>query len=523
MNCLDDLSELGVDTEVRGAPLRRALGIVTVAWVFGSVWVTATAGAPLAIYARSLNASEFQFGLLSALPFIASLISMPASVLTERTGKRKRIFLCGSYINRLMWFPLALIPFWMVSTYGLASSSIAMGVFLAMMFIMHASGAIGGPAWMSWMADVVPERSRGKYFSRRRQWGILSAIPAAFLAGWLMDRYTSSGADANQLVNLKWCAILFMGAAVFGVADIHLFQYVPDVPKQPQKRASLLKIMGEPLRDRNFLWFAGFVATLVFAVSFMGQFVTLYMIDKLKITNIGTQLMLLVAPMVAQLALLPVWGAAADRMGKKPVLAIASLGLVPVGFGWCLMSEDRIWLGYILSAAGAALWAGVEVANLNLVLEMAGSGDDEKAEERSGSSYVAANSVIINIAGCLGGLASGIIAQSLRNWHWDVHALGFGRITFFEVLFALSAGLRLIAAVVFLPMIHEPQARPTREALRFMSANIYNNLFTAILQPLRVVRLRYRQTYLTHAKVPPVPAPAPVQAIPSPPPQHKAA
>ena len=63
-----------------------------------------------------------------------------------------------------------------------------MSAFLVLMFVMHSGGAVGGPAWTSWMADVVPDRSRGKYFSRRRQWGIASAIPAALFAGWLLDR-----------------------------------------------------------------------------------------------------------------------------------------------------------------------------------------------------------------------------------------------------------------------------------------------------------------------------------------------
>src|SRR4051794_8882744 len=72
--------------DLRGPRLRNALGLVTVAWVFGSVWQTATAGAPLTLFATSLRASQFQFGLLSALPFIASLVSMPASLLIERTG-----------------------------------------------------------------------------------------------------------------------------------------------------------------------------------------------------------------------------------------------------------------------------------------------------------------------------------------------------------------------------------------------------------------------------------------------------
>ena len=54
--------------------------------------------------------------------------------------------------------------------------------------------------------------------------------------------------------------------------------------------------------------------------------------------------------------------------------------------------------------------------------------------------------------------------------------------------------LNLFAAV-FLPMIHEPAARPTRETLRFMSANIYNNLFNAILLPLRSVRVKRAESY----------------------------
>ena len=98
-----------------------------------------------------------------------------------------------------------------------------------------------------------------------------------------------------------------------------------------------------------------------------------------------------------------------------------------------------------------------------------------------------------------GSLAAGGIAQSLRSWNLDLGAfgaaLGLPPVTYFEVLFALSGFLRLVAAVIFLPHIHEPEARPTREALRFMTANIYNNLFSAILLPLRVVGLRKRESF----------------------------
>jgi MFS family permease len=504
----DDVSDVAPPLaagEAQGPLLRRrALSLVTLSWVFGSVWATAIGGAPFSLFARDLHATELQIGILAALPFLASLVSMPASLLTERTGARKKIFLWSLYTQRLLWLPIALIPLWIVlRSPARQGGGLPVLVFMTLILLMHGAGAVGNPGWMSWMADIVPARVRGKYFSRRRQWGILSAIPAALGAGWVLDHMVQPG---DPTASLRCCAILFLCAAVFGVADIHLFQYVPDVPMEPRRRASALKLLAGPLRDRQFLLFGGFVATLTFAVSFMGQFVTFYLIDKVGVTATGIQLMLLVAPLLAQLLVLPVWGHAADRMGKRPVMAIAALGLVPVGLGWCFMGPGMAWLGYVLSAAGAALWTGVEVANLNFVLEFSGSEDGENG----GSAYVAMNSVIINIAGCLGGLSAGVIAKVLKDWHWEPGVLGLHTVSFYEVLFALSGVLRLVAAVAFLPRLREPEARSTVETMRVMSANIYNNLFNAILMPLRLLRVQPRE-HAARPAIPPSASPAPLR------------
>ncbi len=467
--------------DLTGQPLRRAMSLVTLSWVFGSVWATAIGGAPFSLFAKALGASEFQIGLLAALPFLATLVSMPASIVTERTGNRKGIFLWSTYAQRALWFPIALIPLFLL---GKGS---AVGVFMLLVLLMYCAGAVGGPGWLSWMADIVPQRVRGKYFSRRRQWGILSAIPTALAVGWLLDHLApiQPGGHLNLPATLRWCAIIFMCSAVFGIIDIFLFRYVPDVPMEPRTRVPMGRLFAQPLRDRQFLWFAAFVATLTFAVSFMGQFVTFYLIDKIGVTGTGIQMMLLVAPMIAQLLVLPLWGNAADRMGKRPVLAIASLGLVPVGLGWCFMGPGSQWLGYVLSILGAALWTGIEVANLNYVLEFSGS----ERGENGGSSYVAVNSVIINIAGCLGGVSAGVIAKVLKDWHWNPGIPGIGEIGFYEVLFALSGFLRLAAAVLFLPHMVERNAGGTVQTVRFISANIYNNVFNAILMPLRLFKV----------------------------------
>jgi len=111
-----------------------------------------------------------------------------------------------------------------------------------------------------------------------------------------------------------------------------------------------------------------------------------------------------------------------------------------------------------------------------------------RVRSQRAASYMAVNSVIINIVGCMGGLASGVIAKVRKDWHWQPGIPGISSVGFYEVLFALSGLLRLAAAVLFLPMMVEHNAGGAMQTVRFISANIYNNVFSAILLPLRYLR-----------------------------------
>jgi MFS family permease len=418
---------------------------------------------PVTLYAQKLGASNFQFGLLTALPFIASLMSVPGSMLVELTGQRKSLFLGSFYVQRAMWFVIALAPLWMVSRYGWSMAGHSLQLFMWLMLVMYAVGSTGSPAWTCWMADIVPSRLNGKYFSRRRQWGNLTAIPAAIFMGWFLDRMGAS----DDLSMLRWCAILFLCCAVCGLTDIHLFQFVPDIARKPRPRAQLLESFREPLGDRKFIRFSMYIGVLTFGTNLLGQFATLYLLQQAGASNMAVQLIVVVAPMVGQIAVLGVWGRAADRMGKRPLLSLASVGLIPVAIGWCFVMPGRLWLGYALSGLGAALWAGVEVVNMSLVLEASGV----TGESKGGSSYAAVNTVIVNVAGCLGGLAAGLMAQLLSEWRWQP-ITGVKQFTFFDVLFAGSAVVRVVAVVGLLPLLSEPSARSVWQTLRFLNAGM---------------------------------------------------
>jgi hypothetical protein len=165
--------------------------------------------------------------------------------------------------------------------------------------------------------------------------------------------------------------------------------------------------------------------------------------------------------------------------------------MVLPGLGWSFLTGHNIWFGYFVAGLGAAMYAGIETANQNLVIELSVSSPEKS---NSSGSYVAANSIITSIATCLGGVASGIVAQSMGNWHWHptgaMGFLGFKTFDYYDVLFALSAIIRLAAVVIFLPRLIEPAARPAHEALRFMTANVYSNLVGVVTTPFRLAGRR---------------------------------
>jgi len=95
---------------------------------------------------------------------------------------------------------------------------VALNLFIPLLFLMYAGGAVGGPGWVSWMADVVPARVRGRYFSRRRQWSVLTALPAAWFTGWLLDRYDDHDRDSGD-----WpIRLVFMVEAATRLEDIEV-------------------------------------------------------------------------------------------------------------------------------------------------------------------------------------------------------------------------------------------------------------------------------------------------------------
>jgi MFS family permease len=459
-----------IDAEVS---LRRTLRLVTTAWIFGSAWTYLTTGAAMTRYAQSLGMSRFGFGLLAAIPFAGALVQLPASYLLERYGGRRRLFIIAGLIHRATWLAIAAVPW-------VTPAATWWWMLLLVLAFSTVMANLMGPAWMTWLADMVPGRLRGRYFSARGQYGRMVGLVTTTLVGLALD-----SAEAIDPVTLRRVISGVMAiAAVCGVLDISLFRWVPDTTRRPHDpNVKLGELLRAPLRDPNFRRYLGFNATLTFAVGYVGQFIWLYLFDVVELTNVQANTMLVAVPLLMHMVAFPIWGRLVDRLGCRPVLLIAGMMIVHGGASWIFVTRESWWLGYIGSITATAAWPGVELASLNILLELSGS----KQAGRRGSAYVAVNSIVVATAGVASGLFGGAMAQWFGN-EWRGSLMGWP-ITYHGLLLLISAALRA-SALLWLIGLREPGAYTARAALRFMTANIYSNLQQAVLMPARgVVRL----------------------------------
>ena len=456
--------------------LRAQMRTVIVAWLFGAAWLYTTSGAALTRFSKLLGVTPFGFGCLAAIPFLAALAQLPTSYVLERFGHRKRIFIWSNLVHRALWLVIALVP-WVLPP---ASRGVAL---MSLMTLSSVLAHVATPAWVSWMADLVPGRLRGRYFSRRVQLGQFVGLVVTVLVGYAMDRADQAG---NLL--LPCLSILLGIAAIAGIVDILMFCRLPDLVNRPARaNLSVWELVRHPLANQNFRRFLGYSFLMTFGTGFMGQFLWLYLFDVLKMSNTRANILLMCVPLLVTTVSYPFWGRLVDKFGCKPVMLVAGILVVNGGSAWILVQGDNWGYGYAMVLVATFAWPALDLAGFNLLLRMMSS----RSNYMAGSATAAINSVVVAVAGTLSGLFGGAVAGTLGSWKGAL--FGFP-LTFHCILFLVSAVLRL-TAILWLFRLEEPRAFATRDVLHYMMAGIHSNLQAVTLAPVRILGQAGRWCY----------------------------
>jgi len=423
--------------------VRRALRLSIWDGIFANLYANLTGGVFLVGYALALKASEVQIGLLAAFPLLANIVQPFSTYLIERIGRRRSLALFGGAFARLLWLVIIIASVYLTSRRQLLYIS------MWVVALSQMGTAINNLAWMSWMADLVQEEIRGRYFGLRNAALGVAALLASLAGGYFLDVW-KAGHPRGEMDALR---LLFVAGVVCGVASLFIQARVYEPPlREGDESQSFSRRLFLPFRDANFRRFLIFSLAWNFAVYFTAPFFAVYMLKSLKLsyTAVATYAVLSSA---ADLASAQLWGRLSDRETNKPILLFTSFFAALIPYGWLFTtSESHLLLGF-LHVEGGLFWAGIRLCTGNLVLKLA------PASSRSiyFSTFNAVAGLMAVIAPILGGFALKFLPSVLKGLQ-----LGWNP---FLILFFVSSTLRL-ASLPLLSKVSEPRERSVWQAVR---------------------------------------------------------
>ena len=351
------MRSLGLFNYTADGDLNRSLRNVLLAAMSGTVFFAAIQGSAYTAFVRSLSKQDSLYGLLAALPLIAGVFRFASAFLIEKCRARRSVFLISLYLQRLIWIPFALIPFFIPA----ADPALRVSLAILCVSVHGIGGAFGDVAFLSWLTDLVPGDIRGSYLGQRIQMTQISTVVTPILAGWYLDAHPGYVGLSTVLI----------AAAVFGVADIALWHWVVHPTSLPSGKPLVFKtVFLEPLalpayRKLLFFWTAS-----LFAFGFSGPYFMVYDLEVLHLTYTQASLQLQVIPGAVAFIVAGALGRSIDTYGSKPLLRLAMTASAISPIFWILSTPAWPWLQTVANLFGGATWIGLDMAQMNLMMKI---------------------------------------------------------------------------------------------------------------------------------------------------------
>lgn len=365
------------------------------------------------LYVLSLGANNAQIGLVNTLnQVMGATLSIPGSIIADRTGRYKGMTVITGLVVRLMWLVMLAGPLLLPDT-G------AVWMVLVGWVGTSAFGTLGAAAWTALSADLVPDRLRGAYFASRNiinQFARLLAIP---VAGQIIALI---GEPTGYQVGLGL-------AFLFGIVSLYYYSTLPEHrPASHEERLSLREALRRTRHMSTFLRFTFSHAVLQFGVTIGGPFIAVYMVEGVHL-SVGTISLVTTANVLASLIGMRIMGPIHDRHGITWTMRFGlAIPLIPSL--WLFV--DYPWQAIAVNSFAALAWAGYNLGAFNLLL--ASTPDEHRPR------YIAIHSTTVALAAAMGPLLGG----------WLLDETGFATV------FGLSTAVRMAGLILFFLLVRDP-------------------------------------------------------------------
>jgi len=422
--------------------VRSTLKASTLDGVFATIFESATTGVLLSNFLLQLGASSVEIGIFSAIPMVVNLLQPLGAYVADRTTSRRwyNLFVFGA--SRLLWLVLAVAIVW-----GSQHADLHQLLQWTLLTVVAASvlAALANSSWFSWMAAVVPQRLRGRYFGFRN-----SAVSFISLLGVPLMGLGVSTWDGGPIFG--YGIVLFVGVLA-GMISLGCQSFMGDVNPQvykkdaqsdrltEKKEKQITDFVPSVLKDSNFLMFILYFSVWTFAVNLSAPFFNIYLLKDLSL-DVSLVTIYTSLSSGANLLLLMFWGKLADRWGNRPLLIAVGLVVAVTPLLWLGTGNYPfalwVWLPLLHLLGGTTLGA-IGLCTNNIQMEI--------ASIEQPSTYFAIAAAVSGLAGALGTTVGGFLAE--------LPGMSLG------ALFALSAAVRLVGLLP-LVLVREPRSQSLR-------------------------------------------------------------
>jgi MFS family permease len=310
-------------------------------------------------FAIAINASNPMVAMLSSITGLLGPLSQIFSSKLIEKYSRKKIILKAVFFEALMWLPLIAIAILFYK--GILVNALPFLLLLSFslyVIIMN----ISSPLWFSWMGDLINEKYRGRWFSKRNLIiGFISVVLAIISAIFLDYLKKNNGIMFGFI-------ILFLLALLSRLASWKTFkkQYEPKIKLKKGYYFSFWDfIINAP--KTNFGKFALFRFFFTFTASITGSILVIYLLRHLNFSYL-MYIIIIFSGTIFSLITLELWGKLADRYGNYRVLCMISIIIPIVPILW-ILNTSVISLILVPSLLSGISWAGLHLAERNFIYD----------------------------------------------------------------------------------------------------------------------------------------------------------
>jgi len=272
---------------------------------------------------------------------------------------RKKVVLKTAFLQSLMWIPLILVALLFYLGIIVEILPLALLLFFSLYVIF---AHLGHPAWFSWMGDIVDEKHRGRYFSKRNLITGFVTVVLAILSAFMLDFFRKQGWTIFGFM------ILFSLAMIFRLLAWKSFkkQYEPKLKLEKVNHFSFWEFLKK-LPKTNFGRFTIFRGLLAFSISISSPLVAVYLLRNLNFSYL-IYMLIIISGTFFSLIFLELWGKIADKYGNYRVMILTTLIIPIVPLLW-ILSPSPIYLIFVPSMVSGIVWAGFILASGNFIYD----------------------------------------------------------------------------------------------------------------------------------------------------------